>query len=71
MTLNELIQKLEEVKCKTGNGNIEVKGINIDTGCDGEICNVGYDDYSEDEYDWRNDKDVTHTIQFAYIEVEY
>ena len=45
MTLNELIQKLEEVKCKTGNGNIEVKGISIDTGRDGEICNVGYDDY--------------------------
>ena len=36
-----------------------------------ELDNVGYDDYSEDEHDWRNDEDVTHTIQFAYIEVEY
>ena len=70
MTLNELITKLEEVKSQIG-GNVEVLGINKDTFDDGKIVNVGHDDYSEDEYDWQNDEDVTRTIKFAYIKVEF
>lgn len=70
MTLNELTQKLEEVKSRIG-GEVEVLGINNDTLADGKIANVGYDDYSEDELDWQNDEDVTRTINFAYIKVEF
>ena len=70
MTLNELIQKLEEVKSRIG-GEVEVLGINKDTFADGKIANVGYDDYSEDELDWQNNEDVTRTINFAYIKVEF
>ena len=70
MTLNELTQKLEEVKSRIG-GEVEVLGINNDTLADGKISNVGYDDYSEDELDWQNDEDVTRTSNFAYIKVEF
>lgn len=70
MTLNELIQKLEEVKSRIG-GEVEVLGINKDTFVDGKIANVGYDDYCEEEYDWLDDEEVNRTVQFAYIKVEF
>ena len=70
MTLNELIKKLEEVKSKIG-GEVEVFGINKDTGDDGKIDSVGHNEYFEDEHDWQNDEDVIRGIKFAYIDVEF